>query len=169
MARSFCAYCHLGFTFAAYYRGNPENHFSDLWKNKTQMINSKFIFIPLLLIFILCSGAIYFLRDLLVAKNIDWRIVLGANVVFMLLASISVIIQLRSFRSSNPHAFVRSVMAGMFFKMGGVILAVLSYVLIAGEGFNKRAVFTSLLLYLVYLFTEVFFSVRYLKHRKTNG
>ncbi|MBS1550011.1 MAG: hypothetical protein IT254_03925 [Chitinophagaceae bacterium] len=133
------------------------------------MIHSKFIFIPLVLIFILCSSAIYFLRDILSSHHIDWRIVLGANLLFMLLASVSILIQIRSFHSSNPHAFVRSVMSGMFLKMLGVILAVVGYVFIAGDGFNKRAVFASLLLYLVYLFSEVFFSVRYLKHRKTNA
>lgn len=133
------------------------------------MINPRFIFIPLTLVFILCCSAVYFLRDILVAHQTDWHVVFAANFLFMLLASISIFIQLRASRNTNPHAFVRSVMIGMFLKMVGVILAVLGYVLLSGEAYNNRAVFTSLLLYLVYLFSEVFFSVRYLKHRKKNA
>jgi len=129
------------------------------------MVKPRYIFIPLTLIFILGCSAVYFLRDIFTAHNTDWRVVFAANFVFMLLSSISILIQLRTTKSNNPHAFVRAVLAGMFLKMFAVIAAVLAYVLGSGKDYSNRAVFVSLLLYLVYLVSEVFLSVRYLKHR----
>ncbi len=46
-------------------------------------------------------------------------------------------------------------MGGMMFKMMACAIAVVAYVLTAGPGYNKKAVFISLIIYLFYLAVEV--------------
>jgi hypothetical protein len=58
--------------------------------------------------------------------------------------------------NSNPNVFVRSVMTGMLLKMLICLALTFGYVYNAGSNFNKRSLFLSLLLYLIYLSLEVF-------------
>ncbi len=133
------------------------------------MIHSRRILITLLLIFFICSTAVYFSKNWLTEHHTDWRVLFGANFLFILLAFVSVMIQVKTTGSSNANAYVRAVLSGMMLKMFAVIGAVMIYVFSSGNGFNKRAVFGAMLLYLVYLFTEVYLSMKAVKGRKTNG
>lgn len=110
---------------------------------------------PLLLLFVFVTALVLVFSARLNEYHIDEQLLLSANVFFLLLSIISFNIQLRGMRNKNPHVFVRSVTGGMLIKMLLCIIAVIIYVFASGDNFNKRGVFLSLLLYLLYLAVEV--------------
>ena len=78
-----------------------------------------------------------------------------ANLLFLLTAVLVFFMQKKALANSNPNVFIRSIMTGMLIKMFSTVTAVFAYVIFAGNGFNKKAVFISLFLYLIYLAAEV--------------
>jgi hypothetical protein len=114
------------------------------------------VLLPLFIVFIIFLIVPLLLSATLTRLNIDMNVLLGANALFFVISLISFFIQKRGMANKNPHVFVRSVTGGMMIKMLFCIVAVIAYVYFIGPGFNKRAVFISLFLYLVYLATEVF-------------
>ena len=110
---------------------------------------------PVIILFLLLTTFIFTSSNFLGQLHIDKNVLLGANVLFFLLTIVSFFIQRRGMLNKNPHVFVRSVTGGMMVKMVFCILAVIAYVYASGEQFNKRGVFISLFLYLVYLAIEV--------------
>jgi len=70
-------------------------------------------------------------------------------------------------RHENPNVFVRSVMGSILAKMMLTAFAVIIYVFASGESFNKRGVFISLFIYLVYLSVEVITLMK--MNKKSNG
>jgi hypothetical protein len=124
--------------------------------------------IPLLILFFIITIAVYLLDTLLKNNSIDGRVLLGANALFFLASIISFFIQQRGLQNKNPHVFVRTVMGAMMLKMLICIIAVILYVYLSGNSFNKRGVFLALFLYLVYLATEVLVVMKMNKHRKTD-
>lgn len=111
--------------------------------------------LPLIFVFLVFLILPFLLADTLARYHIDKMVILGANALFFVISLISFYIQKRGMQNKNPHVFVRSVTGGMMIKMFFCILAVIAYVFYSGDSFNKRGVFISLFLYLVYLFTEV--------------
>lgn len=111
--------------------------------------------LPVFIIFITFLVFPLILTDLLTRYDIDKNVLLWANGLFFIISVVSFFIQKNGMQHKNPHVFVRSVTGGMMLKMLFCIIAVIVYVYYSGSGFNKRAVFISLFLYLVYLFTEV--------------
>ncbi|MEQ1555090.1 MAG: hypothetical protein ABL929_12970, partial [Ferruginibacter sp.] len=63
--------------------------------------------------------------------------------------------QKNALANKNPNVFIRSIIAGMMIKMFSTVLAILIYVVFTGKNYNTKAVFISLLMYLVYLAAEV--------------
>lgn len=127
------------------------------------------LIIPLVLLFSLVTGFIFLLFSTLKIYHIDSNVLLGSNILFFIISIISFFIQRNGLQNKNPHVFVRSVMGGMMLKMVICMLAVITYVYFSDTNFNKRAVFVSLFLYLIYLATEVFVVMKMNKHKKTDG
>ena len=113
------------------------------------------VLLPLILVFLVFLIFPFLLSDMLARYHIDNMVILGANALFFAISLISFYIQKRGMQNKNPHVFVRSVTGGMMIKMLFCILAVIAYVFYSGDSFNKRGIFISLFLYLIYLFTEV--------------
>ena len=114
----------------------------------------------IVILFILISILVICLQKTLNSFNIDPYILFIANTFLFLITIFSAYIQWRSIGHPNPNVFVRSVLSGMMIKMFAVVLAVLGYTIWSGDQFNKRAIFLSLFLYLVYLTTEVYTTFR---------
>ena len=111
--------------------------------------------LPLIVVFIIFLLLPLLLSDILFKNHIDKNVLIGANALFFGISLISFTIQKRGMQNKNPHVFVRSVTGGMIIKMFFCVIAVICYVYLSGTAFNKRAIFISLFLYLVYLFAEV--------------
>jgi hypothetical protein len=111
--------------------------------------------LPLLIIFVILTIFIIGASNLWLKYSIDKNVLLGANLLFMSTGVLVFFMQKNALSNKNPNVFIRSVMAGMMIKMFSTILAVLAYVVIIGPNYDKKAVFISLLMYLLYLAAEV--------------
>ncbi len=111
--------------------------------------------LPVAFIFLLVNLSLFFFKPLWVKYNVDYTVLAGANTIFFIAGIIVFFMQKNALGNSNPNVFIRSVIAGMMIKMFTCVLAVLAYVVLTGESYNKKAVFISLVIYLVYLAAEV--------------
>ena len=85
---------------------------------------------------------------------------------YVCIGTVVFFIQKNALQNTNPNVFIRSVILGMMIKMFSTVLAVLAYVVLVGQGYNKKAVFIALFMYLAYLATEV---IIISKENKRNG
>lgn len=113
------------------------------------------VLFPLLITFILFAAGLVLAWLLWKDSNVDFVVLLGANVLFFLVSVMAFRIQYKAMQNSNPNDFIRKVMTTMLMKMGIALAAVMAYVLASGKSFNKPAVYISMLIYLVYLVVEV--------------
>ena len=111
--------------------------------------------LPVFIIFLLFSIFIFSANSLWVKYNVDKNVLMGANLLFLVTGLLVFFMQKNALQNKNPNVFVRSVIAGMMIKMFSTVLAVLAYVLTVGQGYNKKAVFIALFMYLIYLAAEV--------------
>ncbi len=114
------------------------------------------ILLPILIIFVLLSILILFANTLWQKFNVDKNVLLGANVLFLITGVLVFFLQKKALTNPNPNVFVRSIIGGMMIKMFSTVIAVLAYVVLVGNGYNKNAVFISLFMYLIYLAAEVY-------------
>lgn len=114
------------------------------------------ILLPILIIFVLLSIFILFANTLWQKGNVDKNVLLGANVLFLITGVLVFFLQKKALTNPNPNVFVRSIIGGMMIKMFSTVIAVLAYVVLEGNGYNKNAVFISLFMYLIYLAAEVY-------------
>ena len=126
------------------------------------------IIYPLLALFAILSGALVVFSSSLERSGVDITILLAANALFLLLNIATIAMQRKALANSNPNVFIRSVMGGMMIKMFAAAIAVLAYVVLVGPGYNKKAVFISLFIYLLYLALEVAIVTK-LNNRKKNA
>ncbi len=112
-------------------------------------------------IFVLLAGVLW--RKFL----IDRSVLLGANLLFLVMSLLIYFMQKKALTNTNPNTFFRSVIGGMMIKMFTAVVAVLTYVMLSGPTYDKKAVFISLFIYLLYLAAEVAAISKYI--RKKNG
>jgi hypothetical protein len=110
---------------------------------------------PVLVIFIGLTIFIFSATTLWIKYNVDSNVLHGANVLFLVTSILVFFMQKKALSNPNPNVFVRSIIGGMMIKMFSTVIAVLAYVVGTGNGYNTKAVFISLLMYLVYLGAEV--------------
>ncbi len=111
--------------------------------------------LPLLSLFAILTVIIFSLKSTLLNYGVDANVLLAANGIFLLINILVFLYQKQALTNSNPNVFIRSVMAGMMIKMFVCAIAVLGYVVLVGKDYNKKAVFISMFLYLIYLAVEV--------------
>ncbi len=115
---------------------------------------SRFLF-PILGLFVIINIVIFSLSGLLKGYNINRNVLLVANCIFLVLNVAIFLGQKKALTHPNPNVFVRTIMGGMMVKMMACAIAVIVYVLSIGGGYDKKAVFISLFIYLIYLAVEV--------------
>ncbi|NOU37421.1 MAG: hypothetical protein HOO89_01820 [Ferruginibacter sp.] len=111
--------------------------------------------LPILVIFVTFTTFIILAKPLLLKYDVDSHVLLSANLLFLFLGILVFFIQKNALANKNPNVFIRSIIAGMMIKMFSTVLAILIYVVFTGKNYNTKAVFISLLMYLVYLAAEV--------------
>jgi hypothetical protein len=110
---------------------------------------------PVLIIFIGLTIFIFSATTLWMKYNVDSNVLHGANVLFLATSILVFFMQKKALSNPNTNVFVRSIIGGMMIKMFSTVIAVLVYVVGTGNGYNTKAVFISLLMYLAYLGAEV--------------
>jgi len=89
------------------------------------------------------------------SKKIDHLVVIGANSLLFLLASVSLLMQVKALSNPNPNVFARSVMGGTFIKLFVIVIAVFIYLAVAKQNRSLYAVFAGMGLYILYTVGEV--------------
>ena len=122
---------------------------------------------PFIILFGLLTGLLLATNKFLVSKNVDFKILIWANIIFFIIYLLVFLYQKKALQHTNPNVFIRSIMGGMMAKMFITVIAVFAYVILTGDDYNKKAVFISLIIYLLYLSVEVYSLMKLLK--KKNG
>lgn len=125
-------------------------------------------FFPIILIFIISTALFIIGKSLLDRWGMDRDVLLIGNIILADVTLLSYFMAQKGLKSSNPHAFVRSINSSMLLKLFIVIVAAFIYIASADNNVNKPALFTLMGLYLVYTFVEVGLLTRLLKQKK-NG
>ena len=110
---------------------------------------------PVIIVFLAVTVFVLLAGGLWRKFHIDRDVLLGANLLFLLLSLMIYFIQKKALTSTNPNTFFRTVIGGMMIKMFTAVIAVLIYVVLYGPTYDKKAVFISLFIYLLYLAAEV--------------
>jgi len=111
--------------------------------------------VPLITFFIIVSGFCTIFKSWLTAKNID-PLVLGFGNILLFILSLAVFtLQKKAIQNPNPQAFIRSVMLSTFIKIMVIAIAVVIYLVAAGEHRSVYAIIASLVLYVIYTVIEV--------------
>jgi hypothetical protein len=131
------------------------------------MSSSSRFLLPLFSLFSVISLLIFFFNPFLTKYGVDSYVLMAANIIFLLSNVIVFLFQYKALHHSNPNVFIRSVIAGMMLKMFVCAIAVLAYVVIAGNSYNKKGVFIALFFYLIYLAVEVTILMRL--NKRKNG
>lgn len=112
-------------------------------------ISSK-LWLPYILIYVFTSLA----KRSSQFKDVDFSFLMLSNIFFAVLTGFIIYFVSKSAQSTNPHAFVRSVMGGMFAK-----LMITAFAFIIAMPWVKNLHTTEILLcmviYLIYLMVEV--------------
>lgn len=110
---------------------------------------------PVLMVFVAVTVFVLLAGVLWRKFHINRDVLFGANLLFLLMSLLIYFIQKKALTNTNPNTFFRSVIGGMMIKMFTAVIAVLTYVVLSGPTYDKKAVFISLFIYLLYLAAEV--------------
>lgn len=110
---------------------------------------------PLVITFLILTVLIFFAKIGYPQWPVDYMVLAGANGLFFLISLFVFRMQYKAMQNRNPNVFIRSVMTGMIIKVFVCIGAVVAYYFLSGSGFNKPAVYVSMIFYIIFLTVEV--------------
>jgi hypothetical protein len=119
------------------------------------MQNNRKQVLPLVFLFIFLNAIFLTFRFFLEKKGIDSDVLIAANALLFLSNFITLLLQRKALKNSNPNVFVRSMMAGTIIKLFIIAGAFVAYIVLRDKNINKPAVFISIFLYFIYLAAEV--------------
>ncbi|TKK68831.1 hypothetical protein FC093_09040 [Ilyomonas limi] len=112
-------------------------------------------YLPLIFIFVSVNALCVIFNDKLDAYHINHLVVQGANLLLFVLMTISAYLHFKALRSSNPHAFLRSVLSATVIKLFVIAGATFIYLFAAGEQRSVYAVLVGMVLYIIYTAVEL--------------
>ncbi|HEY1113853.1 MAG TPA: hypothetical protein VGE66_09835 [Chitinophagaceae bacterium] len=122
-------------------------------------------FLPIVILFVLLNAFFIVGRSLLERWGASQDVLIWGNLLLFALTMISFIVAQKGLKSTNPHAFVRSVYGSIMLKLFVSLIAAFVYIFLTRKELNKPAFFSLMGLYLVYTFLEVSTLTRMLKQR----
>ena len=123
-------------------------------------------FWPIILIYVISTAVLITGKRWAATYGLDSDILIIGNTVLALATLISFFLYQRSLGNNQPQAFLRYIYSGMFLKMMICLVAAFIYIVLAGKGVNKPALFGCMFLYFVYTFVEVSILLRMSKQQK---
>lgn len=112
-------------------------------------MNKKFI--PLIVVFVLISALLLMFGKQLEAKGFDTDVILIGNVAIFGISILAQWMYAAALTSSKSYGFVRQVYGGFVLKFFALLVLAMVYFYFAKE-INKPAVFTCMVIYLIYNF-----------------
>lgn len=122
-------------------------------------------FLPLVLFFLALNGFFIAGDAMLRRWGADRDVLIIGNVLLFAITLVSFLVSSRGLRSTNTHAFIRSVYGSIMLKLFLCIIAAFIYIAVYQKNLNKPALFTLMGLYLVYTFMEVSILMKLLKQK----
>ena len=122
-------------------------------------------FLPVVLLFIVLNAFFIAGRTMLQRWNADQNILIIGNALLFTITTISFLLAQRGLRNTNTHAFIRAIIGGIMIKLFVFVIAAFIYISIFKKEINKPALFTCMVLYLVYTFFEVSVLTKQLKQK----
>ncbi|HEV2482105.1 MAG TPA: hypothetical protein VGS79_20710 [Puia sp.] len=95
------------------------------------------------------------LAAVLLLWGIDYRVLMGGNVLLFAVTTVSFVLYIRGLRNQNPYAFVRVMLGSMLVKFFVCLVAVLIYGMIARAAVNRNGILGCFVLYVLYTYLEV--------------
>ena len=123
---------------------------------------------PLVIAFLVIGAGILVFRNYLQEHNVDWQVLSGGNLLVYLITVVSMHLLSKGLNAENTHAFLRNAYSGILLKLFACAGVAFAYILLAGDNLNKKALFLSMMLYLVYSFIEIKVILAQTKQKK-NG
>jgi mannose/fructose/N-acetylgalactosamine-specific phosphotransferase system component IIC len=120
---------------------------------KIKMFN-KTLF-PLVIIFLVTAAIILIFRNNLQEHGFDWQVLSGGNLFVYLVTVISMHLLNKGMDADNTPAFLRNAYSGIMVKLFACAAAAFIYILASGKNLNKPALFTCMVLYIVYTYVEL--------------
>ena len=131
-----------------------------------QKNNFFLVFQPILWLFILINAVLSIFRIAIAKAGLDVNFVLIANVILFILSALGFYIQQRQLRSPNPHAFVRGIYGSTLLKLMVIMAALLIFIVAADGAVNKKAIFLSMAIYVLYTTIEVVLLMKMVRTKK---
>lgn len=125
-------------------------------------------FLPLMLLFIILNALFISGKGLLERWGADFEVLIIGNLVLFVIFLLSFFVAQKGLKTTNAHAFVRSVYGSMMIKLFICMIAAFIYIAVYKKDLNKPALFTLMGLYLVYSFIEVA-TLTKMSKQKVNG
>ena len=119
------------------------------------MQNRRRVFYPIAIFFLLLNAFFVIFKNALAKWGVDQAVLIVGNLVLFVITAFSFFISQRGLKSTNPHAFVRSVYSSFMLKFFVFAITAFVYIQMTKAAVNKPALFICLGLYLVYTFLEV--------------
>ena len=112
-------------------------------------------FLPICWIFIILSVLMVLSRSLMAGWGVDFRVLLGGNVLLFGVTAVSFYLYSKALRNNNPHVFVRMMYGSLIIKMFACIIATFVYASMVGRLVNRNGIFGCFGLYILYTWLEV--------------
>jgi len=112
-------------------------------------------FLPIGVVFLVFTLFFVAGRPLLAEGRVDYRVLLGGNILLFGVTAVSFYLYTKALRNNNPHAFVRMMYGSLLVKMVACLVATLIYAQAARKDVSKGAIFGCFGLYVVYTWLEV--------------
>ena len=125
-------------------------------------------FMPIVIFFIALNVFFISGSGLLTRWHADQKVLIVGNLVLFLVILVSFLLAQRALENPNPNVFVRAVYGSFLLKFFVCAIAALIYIALYKKNLNKPALFTCMVLFLVYSFMEVGILTNLMK-RKKNG
>jgi hypothetical protein len=118
--------------------------------------------IPLIIVFLITATLILVFRHFLQQHGFNWKVLSGGNLFVYLVTVVSMHLLNKGMQATDTNAFLRNAYGGILLKLFACAAAAFIYIFMSGKNLNKQALFTCMVLYLVYSFVELSII---LKHR----
>ncbi len=121
---------------------------------------------PLVLLFALITALAIPGKSWLLKNSIEPAVVIIGNLVLFFVSLSAFLLTARSFRSSNPQAFVRAMYGSFMIKFFVVLIVAFAYIMVAKKDVSKPALGICAILYIIYTILETRALTLLLKKKK---
>ncbi len=122
---------------------------------------------PIVILFAAISASLLIAGKWVNNMGLDAEFLIGTNIFVFILSLLTLYMQTKALRHSNPNVFIRAVMGSMLLKMMVCVIAVLIYISFNKKKIGNADIFSFMFLYFIYLFIEVKFVMS--RNKKANA